>query len=273
MLSHYKELPISNALSIRSLYTFSRRIFPPDYRFEGETHDFAEVVCILHGRACITAEKTVYFLSDGQLIVHPPNEFHKICSDGEEIEPIIFSFRTDAFPQLKQNVFHVSSELLRSLIEIDREALYVFSFDDEQVTGIREGREMEASILLKKLEIFLLNVFLQGEKVQFLVSRSAENFSRIVALMEENIDENLSNADLARLANCSISSLEKIIYRYSGRGAISYYNHLRMQRAADLLAEGLSPKEVSSMLNFSSLNYFSLAFKKWAGVSPRHYHK
>ena len=64
----YRECPVRNALAIDSLYTFSRRRFPEGYSFKGETHDFAEVVCVTAGKAGITAGKNVYVLSAGQMI-------------------------------------------------------------------------------------------------------------------------------------------------------------------------------------------------------------
>lgn len=273
MTPHYEELNILDALSIASLFTFSRRTFPPDYRFEGETHDFTEVVCIVHGRACITADKLVYVLSEGQLVVHPPNEFHKIRADGVELEPIIFSFRATHFPALCGSVFRVDPERLRELKEIFKAAQRVFLFEKERVTGILAGRETEASALVKRLELFLLSVFEAGEDVENSPRRSAENYTRIVSVMQESLGEGLSAEELAKRSNCSVSALEKTIRRYSGRGAMAHYNHLRMQRAAELLSEGKSVKEVSSSLGFSNQNYFSLAFKKWSGLSPTRYRK
>ena len=66
----------------------------------------------------------------------------------------------------------------------------------------------------------------------------------------------------------SVPSLEKTVRRYSGCGAMSYYNELRMQKAAELLSEGSSVKETALSLGFSNQNYFSTSFKKWSGKAP-----
>ena len=97
----YRECPVKNTLRLASLFTFSRRKFPGNYSFKGESHDFTEVVCVTDGKVGITADKNVYVLSAGQMIVHLPGEFHAIWSGcGTEPETVIFSFRAEAFPDI-----------------------------------------------------------------------------------------------------------------------------------------------------------------------------
>ena len=49
---------------------------------------------------------------------------------------------------------------------------------------------------------------------------------------------------------------------------MKYYNELKMRKATELLKDGKSVKEVALSLGFSDQNYFSLRYKKWAGVPP-----
>ena len=50
----YRACPMEDPLSIRQLFTFSKRIFPTGYFFPGESHDFYEVVAVLSGQAGTT---------------------------------------------------------------------------------------------------------------------------------------------------------------------------------------------------------------------------
>lgn len=269
MNEHYEECPVANLLSIRGLYTFTQRKFPKDYLFAGETHDFTEVVCVVGGRVGVTADKKIYLLTEGQLIVHPPNEFHKIWSDGVEAETIVFSFRAERFPTLPRGVFSLTREQLEELLLICRLAGRAFAFDGISVAGIRENREAEASVVVKRLEIFLLSLLApEREEVPSYRSQSAENYMRIISAMERSLGTPVNVNELAKMCNLSVSALEKTIHRYSGCGVMSHFNNLRMKRATELLAEGKSVKEVASTLGFSCQNYFSLAYKKWSGKSP-----
>ena len=274
MKIRYEECPVKNCLSLQSLFTFSRRVFPKDYLFNGESHDFTEVVCIIGGRAGVTTDKNVYVLSAGQLIIHLPNEFHKIWSDNEEAETVIFSFRANEFPVLEKSVFTLNAEQIAQLCNIHKQAKEAFSIAGERVTGIIPGREAAASVVIKQLEIFLLSVFAsKNAAMPYYSSRSAENYVRIVTAMDGMLGAPLNVEELAKECNLSVSAIEKTMHRYMGCGAMTYFNNLRMKRAAVLLQAGKSVKEVAAELGFSCQNYFSLAFKKWAKQSPSSFRK
>ena len=266
----YRACPVRNALNIEALYTFSCRRFPDGYSFKGETHDFAEAVCVTDGKAGITAGKNVYVLSAGQMILHPPGEFHAIWSDGgAEPETVIFSFRSASLPELATRVYTLSPERISEIKSVYRAAENAFVLSGNDVAGIREGRNTEASAVVKRLELFLLSV-LSGRNAAHpqYAGRGAENYIRILSAMESNMGEPLDTAALARLCNMSVPALEKTVRRYSGCGAMAHDNALRMQRAAEMLAQGASVKETALSLGFSNQNYFSACFKKWSGKTP-----
>ena len=266
----YPECPVKNVLSLSSLYTFSRRRFSAEYAFKGESHDFTEVVCVTDGKAGITADKNVYVLSAGQMIVHMPGEFHKIWSDcGTEPETVIFSFRAEAFPSVEQRVFSLTPERVSQIRSIFQAAEKAFELKNNCVKRVREGMEADAAAVVKRLELFLLNVLSPNNTADSRYgSRSAENYFRILSVMEERLGDALTAGELALLCSMSVPALEKTVRRYSGCGAMTYYNSLRMQKAAELLSGGASVKEAAFSVGFFNQNYFSASFKKWAGKSP-----
>ena len=124
-------------------------------------------------------------------------------------------------------------------------------------------------MFLKKLEIFLLNVlFKESEAPQKPAGRGADNYLKILSVMEENLEKPLTGKELARLCIMSVPTIEKTVYRYLGCGAFAHFNALKIQRAKKLLQEGNSVKETALMLGFSNQNYFSARFKQLTGVSP-----
>ena len=271
----YPECAIENRLQITSVFTLFKRRFANDYTFQGEAHDFTEVVCVVDGKVGVTADKNVYVLSAGQMILHPPSEFHAIWSDcGSEPEVIIFSFRAAAFPDLPKFLFSVPSEQIRELKQIAEDAKEIFDSDGESILGVRPKAEARAAVLLKRLEIFLLSVFdgpdrthakINGAKQQ---GRSVENYRAILSYMEKHIGEPLSIDEIAGHCNMSVPAVEKTVKRYLGCGAMSYFNTMKMLRAAEMLSGGASVKETALSVGFSNQNYFSARFKKWSGVAP-----
>jgi AraC-like DNA-binding protein len=76
-------------------------------------------------------------------------------------------------------------------------------------------------------------------------------------------------ATLAALVNLSRSHYTTSFRRVTGYAPLSYLNHLRMQRAVQLLnTTDLSIKHISDQLGFSDQFYFSRAFGKMHNHSP-----
>lgn len=69
-------------VSVKSLVSAFDMVRDADFAFDGEMHDFWEMVYIASGKAGITADERVFTLNAGQLVFHKPMEFHRICSVG-----------------------------------------------------------------------------------------------------------------------------------------------------------------------------------------------
>ena len=75
---------------ICSAYDFH---WAPDFRFDGERHNFWEIVCVLRGEVEATENEKVYTLRAHNLLCHAPGEFHRIrASGGTEPHVLILSF-------------------------------------------------------------------------------------------------------------------------------------------------------------------------------------
>jgi AraC family transcriptional regulator of arabinose operon len=96
-----------------------------------------------------------------------------------------------------------------------------------------------------------------------------EQTARSIEFMKQHIREPLRIATLAALVNLSRSHYTTLFRRVTGYAPLMYLNHLRMQRAVQLLnTTNLSIKAISSQLGFSDQFYFSRAFSKLHGHSP-----
>lgn len=73
--------------------------------------------------------------------------------------------------------------------------------------------------------------------------------------------------------NCVSSALLQQIFRNNlGTGVIEYYNNLRIERAMHLIQVGkYNMTEISEILGYNSLHYFSKCFKKAVGIPPTAY--
>lgn len=278
---------IKNNLQISEMFTISWQKFSGGYFFKGESHDFYEVVCVLNGKVGIAAGKNIFVLSENQMTIHRPGEFHAIWEEGcTEPECIIFSFSALHFPQIKGRVYGLEVELSYVIKNLYDCASEIFITDGAKtaggsgegssvfkhgvfITGIRDGKEEDVSLFVKRLEIFLASAMqrITEEDKQNRLQGSG-SYKKIMSVMEENLDKNLSLNKISQLCGMSVPALEKTVFKYLHIGAIAYYNALKMEKACLMLQNGLTVKETSINLGFSNQNYFSARFKKRFGYPP-----
>ncbi|HWW01193.1 MAG TPA: AraC family transcriptional regulator [Candidatus Acidoferrum sp.] len=100
-------------------------------------------------------------------------------------------------------------------------------------------------------------------------ANAGERVARSIDFMKGHLNEPLRIPALAAIVNLSRSHYTTLFRRVTGYAPLSYLNHLRMQRAVQLLnTTNLSIKEISDHLGFSDQFYFSRAFHKMHAHSP-----
>lgn len=93
-----------------------------------------------------------------------------------------------------------------------------------------------------------------------------------VALMESNLEEQLSVPMVAGTVGVSQRKLERLFQKYMGCSVVSFYQLMRLQYARVLLTNtSMSVREVSIACGFNSLSYFSKLFGVHFGKKPREY--
>lgn len=102
--------------------------------------------------------------------------------------------------------------------------------------------------------------------------------SQLVDSLKSYIDSGLHfNVSLKRLAKHFKASEKYLIYIFKKKYGISPYAYLikmRIRTAEQMLTDtNLTVKEIAAKLSFSDSNYFSNAFKKHTGMSPKNYRK
>lgn len=269
-LHRYKLQQIEPRVRITSLCSVFDGIRPPGYFFQGESHDFWEAVFVLNGRAGITSGETVYTLCEGQMIFHPPCEFHRLWNDGDgPLRLAIISFETDAFPIEHRAICSFSS--FEAVLRTVNRLRQAFETDGIFVVGsgnnVKKGDEQRA---VAALEDLFLEIFDRQSDDGATVSKDkfSATYSKAVSVMKEDMSVRLSAEEIAEACGVSLSTLQKLFFRYSGMGMMKYYEGLRMQYARNLLDSGSFVKEAAFATGYKDQNYFSSAYKRHYGVSP-----
>lgn len=97
---------------------------------------------------------------------------------------------------------------------------------------------------------------------------------KAILFMQRNLSEPVTLDNIARSAHLSVSFFSRKFRQETGYAPIEYFNHLRIQKACQLLHfSELRINEVASQIGINDPFYFSRLFKKQMGVSPVAYRK
>ncbi len=217
-----------------------------------------EMVLVKSGTVCAVSEERVYNLKCGEAVFFAPNSFHNIIAD-DSSQYVLLSFNGDGevLDLLKQKAVYVSDDqsiLVKSAIAL---------IDNNYNT-------LELNQAFKMLELFLL-LCCERENIDTSNQKNAKLFSLAAEILQENIKLNISVNELAERLDISLSNLKRVFISLAGVGAHEYYTFLKIAKAKELLKQGKSVTETAELTGFANQAYFSAAFKRVTGKSPKEY--
>nr|WP_150959943.1 AraC family transcriptional regulator [Aneurinibacillus sp. XH2] len=273
---------------IVSLYYFE---FAKDFVFPGEEHDFWEFLYIDKGEVTVRADETLHLLKQGSIIFHKPNEFHSIYAN-RVVAPnlIVMSFEchSDLMKMFENKIIRLGDEERNLLAEIVREGMNAFHFPFRIPLQRRADAPVGSEQLIKLyLETFLLRLLRKeqsrrtiGESVPIPLSSTAKENKEaqmvrdIISYLEGRLGSKLSLAEMSETLHMSKTKLKELFKRRTGYSLMEYFGQLRIDRAKSYIREeSANFTEIADRLGFSSVHYFSKAFKKTTGMSPTEYAK
>ena len=93
--------------------------------------------------------------------------------------------------------------------------------------------------------------------------------SQVIQMMEGNIEDPMSPADLADEVGMSTRQLERLFRRYLNRSPKRYYMELRLQKARNLLMQtDMSVINVALACGFASPSHFSKCYRSHYSTTP-----
>ena len=259
------------AVSVDSICTLFKAEHGPEFYFDGESHDFWELVYVTGGKVGITADDRIYDFSPGDIILHKPMEFHKIRSlDNTNISAYICSFKASGtnIQELENKTMRLMSEQRNKIDEVMHTAKEAFEFDGPYPAKIKNSKA--AQRFFSGLELFLIELTESGGK-SAKENENSKVFGKIISVLNEHIKENITVGLVAEECFISTGKLKKLFKRYTGMGVMAYFTELKIKKAMELLSGGLSVKETAEELSYSSQFYLSSVFKKVTGITPSKY--
>lgn len=102
---------------------------------------------------------------------------------------------------------------------------------------------------------------------------SGQLIRRMTDLIRRRYSENLKLEMLAEILNYNSSYLGKLFKNATGEHFHTYLDKVRIEKAKELLEQGMKVYQVAEQVGYSNVDYFHAKFRKYVGISPSAYRK
>jgi len=224
----------------------------------------------------------MHTLKAGQLMICPPNTMHWNVSKSHSVITII-GFDTDSdISCLYNKIITLDTKQKQAFAELLTIGARLFTNCPSQgyTRGIGLHQRANAFELQKfknRIELFLIDLYLaqlEGN-VSYRSNKelsAEEQFDLLTSYMNKHLDKAITLEEMSNTFFVSISTIQKLFYRFAGCAPMQYLLNLKLNRAKEMLCTtSLNYTQISQLLGFSSASYFSNFFKKRTGMSPSEY--
>lgn len=261
---------ISSSLDINEIYTKFYQEKGINYRFSGEKHAYWELTYVDKGELSTTVDGKSYYLKQGDLIFYTPMQFHTQSTS----EKISCSYLTINF---KMDFSH-SDLLCDKVFSLQRNSHYIISRLIEELSNDNIYSDDLSLCYLKELIIQTLrldNSHFHSKPTTHMQQTYENNLlNDILSYIDEHICEKISVSTLCEHFCISTSMLHSLFRKNMNNTVKNYINELKLNKSKELIKNSTHTlSEISEMLGFSSIHYFSRKFKAYFNISPTEYSK
>lgn len=239
-----------------------------------DTHSFYEFYFLFEGNRTLIFDDKIYNIKKNTLAIIPPFLSHK----------------TDGGGFMRINVYASPNLILKDFKFIDntKKQEQVFYLDENQVPFIKELLLKAVEVSKYKLEnsfeievsflnTILFNLQQSNLKPHEYVDKTpleSEQLNALVNYINQHYNERLTLDFLCKKFYYTKSNLYRKFKENMGCTLGDYISFVRFNKAKErLFITDDSIEKIAEDCGFSSLNYFSLIFKRKVGVSPTEFRK
>lgn len=289
MKDNFTPFTFDEVLRVDTIITLFYMEFSKSFDYEGERHDFWEMVYIDKGEMLCTADKNRFVLKSGEMIFHKPGEYHNLSGNGS-VAPnasiVTFECDSPALWQLEGKIFKLDPQEKALLAELFAEGLSCYKLEDEKNPLLQRMEKRPAApygssqMTRNLLESFLIHLCRHTDALEKTSRRSyvidgvdvPYNVKEILDVLQENVYGKITVGDVARRLGKSESAVKRLFSRYKPAGIMRYYNFLKVEEAKRLLREdAYNISRIADMLHYDNPQYFAKCFKSFTNMTPSEY--
>lgn len=283
-MPEYTGTRLNDEIKISRLYTVHYFEYSKRFSFTGESHDFWELVYADKGDVTVFADDKSFVLEQGNVIFHKPNEWHNVRANGVDaanITIITFASPSKAMSFFENKILSVGQKQKELLSKIVSEYTNAFKTPLNNPYTTHLERRSDAAVASEQLiKLFLcefLILFLRNDpsgrqRTVRSIHSSDATLNLLINYMEQNITKTVTLKELMEYSGTNRTAIENIFRENLGKGAVEYFLILKIELAKKYLREdNYNITQISEILGYSSIHYFSRQFKKITGMTPTEY--
>jgi len=131
------------------------------------------------------------------------------------------------------------------------------------------SKTVDATLRKKELMYRLLGSICTSKSCWLTRNETNSQIADGVHMLEQTYLENLPIAQYAAASHVSVNTFRSLFQKQIGMSPLKYRNHLRIERAKELLREGgVTVAEVAYASGFENIGYFCRYYRQITGESP-----
>ncbi|MBQ3084497.1 MAG: helix-turn-helix transcriptional regulator [Clostridia bacterium] len=268
---HHRSAPL---FRVQDLVTIHYYEIDADYRFEGESHPFWEIVYVNDGAIHARNGDADWNASAGELLFHAPDTFHLAEGNGTDqghIFIISFSCRSAAMEQFRDLKLRLPSNLKNLISGIMLEANNFYDMEIDGLYPLPNAPQGGDQMIRLYLEQLLIQLY-RSRTAHTVAPKPQDLLSEMILYLNSRVYDTLSLPELCAHLHYGKTFLSGHFKAETGKSIMQYYRSLKINEAKRLLHEqALTVSEISDLLCFDTPQYFSRVFKAEIGETPGEY--
>lgn len=258
------------SFDVKEILGYYYQVRNANYTFPGEQHEYWELTFIDNGALATTVDEEPYELKEMDLILYAPGQYHtqktghsQSCS----YMTILFEMDMQDSYLITNRVYHAQRDIHNALNEFIKVSNHDMLYNNELMLCYLK------QLIIKVLQYDFLN---SSPIASTPMQQRFENelLNEIVIYINDKIYEQLTIEEICHKFSVSRSSLQTLFKNNLDVAPKQYISDLKLKKSKLLIKESMyTISEISNMLGFTSIHYFSRKFKQQFGITPTDYAK
>ena len=246
-------------------------------------HDIYEIIYVKKGDIDFYIEEKKYQLTDGDLLLIPPNVLHKLVfTKGNECKRYIINFTKEycnKFLTTNTNILTIFNLITEkgmhkiSLFPEKRKKFEtIFESMSENCFSNEYGDDLKFAINFAEIMLTTNRIYMNLPEKDLIQENINDPYvTKIIEYINEHISEKITLDDIASNLSLSISRISHLFKNLTGTSIVNYIIKKRLVMSKELLKSGETIKKTCYKCGFPDETSFFKYFKQEFNITPKKY--